>query len=154
MKCKRMLLIAMLLTLSSAMIGCASKIRVLLRDSVTREPIVGARVSADYMVKLTLRSHTWDDGITNKDGVVILYIVEEDLLNFMIYPYYNIESRDKSGRSWRMSFDHPARYGNTAWVQLERVFSDVDPEIEIKLEKYIESDDKAPGTKTLPSRKR
>ena len=142
MKCKRMLLIAMLLPLSSAIIGCASKIRVLLRDSVTREPIVGARVSAEYMVMLSLRSHQKDTGITNKDGVVILYIVEEERLEFMIYPYYNIESRDKSGMSWRMSFDHPARYGNTDWVQLERVFSDVDPEIEIKLEKYIENDDK------------
>ena len=124
------------------MIGCASKIRVLLRDSVTREPIVGARVSADYMVKLSLRSHTWDDGITNKDGVVILYLVEEEALSFMVYPYYNIDPRDKNGRSWRMSFGHPARNGNTDWVQLERVFIDVDPEIEIKLEKYIENDDK------------
>ena len=118
------------------MIGCSSRIRVMLRDSVTRDPIVGAHVRAARPGILPL-ANAVDKGITNKDGVVILYIAEKAGFHLTIRPYYSIESREKSAMSWAISFAHPVIHGNTDWVQLRvEVFRNLDPEIEFKIDKY------------------
>ena len=78
---------------------------------------------------------------------MILYIDEEENVDLSISPYYSSDTKKfySSFESWSMTIKHPARYGNTDWVQLYpiREFADkiTDPEIEIKLEEYIEDDD-------------
>lgn len=156
MKCTKTLLLSVMLLFATAMMGCTTKLKVLVRNSTTHEPIAGVKVRSFCPVynpfKIFEHDRFSDDGITDKYGVVVLNLAEAELLFFEVYPFYNIEPDAKSDVYWEIRFRHPAISGNSNWIQLDpddtRPYNHnlkiTDPEVEIIIEKYIKSDEHEP----------